>query len=154
MQHIQLTEEQRQKANVKAVRARLYYSKPKPLLISQEVKSEIVDFAKIPSWKKERTTFNEHVKAWDRELIEQAANPPLAYLKRRCRELGLNYKIIIGACRMDETVTPRHMLMWEIRHRYGLSYPAIGRLFGSRDHSTTQFAVKKMDKRFGGPFTG
>lgn len=51
---------------------------------------------------------------------------------------------LIGARRHHDLVQARQVGMYLCRDILGLSYPALGRLFGNRDHSTALYAVKKV----------
>jgi hypothetical protein len=121
------------------VRARLFSSPPKPkhLMI---VETPIVSVV-MP----ERVQQDWHVQQYHRRRSEVAANFPKVFIKDRCRELGASYAEVIGAGRRREIVRVRHLLMWEIAKKFGLSYPALGRLFGGRDHTSCLFAVRKIE---------
>ncbi len=41
---------------------------------------------------------------------------------------------------------PRQVAMYLVRRMLGLSFPAIGRAFGGRHHTTAMFAVRTLDK--------
>ncbi|MBY2986396.1 helix-turn-helix domain-containing protein [Rhizobium leguminosarum] len=113
---------------------------PKPEPIVEE--PEIPVFARqLPTWEAIATSFDAHVVEWRNRM----ANPPKAYLKDRCRELGIPYTVMIGADRRRKISDPRQVLMWEIHDRFGMSFPAIGRLFGGRDHTTALYSVRKVE---------
>lgn len=99
-----------------------------------------------PAWKEEEMQFDAHVHQFRRRLAEMAFNPARTHIKDRCTELGLSYQAIIGQGRRREIVIFRQLFMWEIQQKFGLSYPAIGRLFGGRDHTTALHAVRKIEK--------
>jgi chromosomal replication initiator protein len=40
---------------------------------------------------------------------------------------------------------PRQVAMWLCRHATPASFPAIGRAFGNRDHTTVMQAVRRVD---------
>jgi chromosomal replication initiator protein len=45
---------------------------------------------------------------------------------------------------------PRQVAMWLCRHSTPASFPAIGRAFGNRDHTTVMQAVKRVDALMAG----
>jgi chromosomal replication initiator protein len=52
-----------------------------------------------------------------------------------------------GATRNKAIILPRHLAMWEIKQqRPDMSFPAIGRWFGGRDHSSVCHAVSKINR--------
>ena len=53
---------------------------------------------------------------------------------------------IIGQRRHRPLVTARQIAMYVFRELTELSYPAIAREFGGRDHTTVIHAVKKIDE--------
>ncbi len=57
---------------------------------------------------------------------------------------GVSGKDILGENRRPDLVRARQIAMFLCRELLGHSYPAIGRLFGGRDHSTVIHAVKKI----------
>ncbi|TBY54542.1 hypothetical protein E0H59_13740 [Rhizobium leguminosarum bv. viciae] len=113
---------------------------PKPEPIVEEPVIRV--FARqLPTWEAGTISFDAHVVEWRNRM----ANPPKAYLKDRCRELGIPYTVIIGADRRRNVSDPRQVLMWEIHNKFGLSFPALGRLFGGRDHTTALYSVRKIE---------
>jgi chromosomal replication initiator protein len=48
--------------------------------------------------------------------------------------------------RQARVVLARHTGMWLARNYTPLSYPAIGRAFGDRDHSTVMYAVRHIER--------
>lgn len=50
-----------------------------------------------------------------------------------------------GPCRARVYVVPRQIAMWLIRKYTRLSLPAIGQIFGDRDHTTVIHAVRKVE---------
>lgn len=76
-------------------------------------------------------------------FYEWKGNPPLAYLKRRCRETGASYDEIVGKGRTRAIVKLRQKLICEVSVRFPhLSRPHIGRMF-NRDHSTIIHALNR-----------
>lgn len=130
----------------KAVRARLFATPPKPKhLAIVEAPIVIVSLPEQRAWQREEVQQDWHVQQHNRRLAEMAANSPKVYLKDRCDEIGVSYAEIIGAGRRRKIAMIRHQLMWEIIKKFGMSYPALGRLFGSRDHTSCLWAVKKIE---------
>ncbi len=86
-----------------------------------------------------------HVRAYRQYLADQG-NKPLAHLKSRCAELGITLKQIRNNSRVASLVRPRQLLMWEIKTQVApeMSWPAIGRLFGGKNHATVIHAVRKV----------
>ncbi len=96
---------------------------------------------KLPTWEAQAISFDAHVVEWR----DRMGNPPKAYLKDRCRELGIPYAVMIGKDRRRKVSDHRQILMWEIHDKFGMSFPAIGRLFGGRDHTTALYSVRKVE---------
>ena len=67
-------------------------------------------------------------------------------LERTAELYGFTRDDLIGASRRRPLVTARQVSMYVIRQLTDLSYPAIGREFGDRDHTTVMHAVEKIDK--------
>jgi len=64
-------------------------------------------------------------------------------LREICDYLGVTVEAICGRSRQRPIVTARQTAMYVIRELTDLSYPAIARLFGGRDHTTVIHAVEK-----------
>ncbi len=58
--------------------------------------------------------------------------------------LGFSVEALRGKSRQRPLVTARQMAMYVFRQLTDLSYPAIARLFGGRDHTTVIHAVEKI----------
>lgn len=75
--------------------------------------------------------------------------------KRTVREIqadvakasGVTVDDILGSRRQIEVVIARQVAMWFAKHETNLSFPALGRLFGGRDHTTILHACRKIDRR-------
>lgn len=135
-----------------AVRARLWFSKsPKAETVEAGEPKPIVKviYARRPAWKVQETNFDLHVRQYHDRLLSLKCNKPLIYLKDRCNEIGISYAEIIGPKRTHEFTGPRHLLMWELYTKFGLSFPALGRMFGGRDHTSCLFAVRKIEAKKG-----
>ncbi|MFZ9041404.1 MAG: chromosomal replication initiator protein DnaA [Ilumatobacteraceae bacterium] len=63
----------------------------------------------------------------------------------------LNFDVVSlrGKSRQRPLVTARQIAMYVFREQTDLSYPAIGRLFGGRDHTTVMHAVEKIQRQLG-----
>ncbi|MFV0422993.1 DnaA ATPase domain-containing protein [Oleidesulfovibrio sp.] len=59
---------------------------------------------------------------------------------------SLPVKDITGDKRHQKVVLARQIAMFLCRELMGSSYPALGRIFGGKDHSTAMYAVKKIQK--------
>jgi len=71
----------------------------------------------------------------DEELLSEIANI-----------LGFNVDALKGTSRQRPLVTARQTAMYVFRELTDLSYPAIARLFGGRDHTTVIHAVDKIQR--------
>ena len=63
--------------------------------------------------------------------------------------LGFSVDALRGKSRQRPLVTARQMAMYVVRDLTDLSYPAIARLFGGRDHTTVIHAVDKVQRLMG-----
>lgn len=62
------------------------------------------------------------------------------------KRLGYSKKIIESPTRRQEIVKARYLIVYLLREYGDLSYPAIGRLLGGRDHTTMLYAYRKMKR--------
>jgi len=69
---------------------------------------------------------------------------PQAILESVSKRFKVDVKAILGTKRTKEVVLARQVAMYLCREELGLSYPALGRLFGGKDHSTVLHAIKKI----------
>lgn len=130
----------------KAVRARLFATPPKTKhLMIVETPIMLAPLPEQRAWQREEVQQDWHVQQHDRRISEMSANPPKVYLKDRCDEIGVSFAEVIGAGRRRKIAMVRHQLMWEVITKFGMSYPALGRLFGHRDHTSCLWAVKKIE---------
>jgi len=128
----------------KAVREKLWFTKPpKPVEAAPTPVVKIV-YARRPTWKMQEINFDLHVLQYKNRVLNLACKPHVVYVQDRCREMDVAYEAIIVPCRRREFVRPRQIIMWELRHKFNLSYPQIGRMFGNLDHTTVIAAMKRI----------
>lgn len=100
-----------------------------------------------PLWRAERISFDAHVLSYQWHLASIKANRAQEYIKARCVELGADYaKIIDKRCRHRGITGPRQLIMYELKTKFQLSYPRIGREFGGLNHATVLHAVTRIAK--------
>ena len=117
-----------------------------------------------PTWMLQPTTFDEHVTAYKvilriREMQEHGELEVVRLERRSILEIvlevlvdfpGISVKDVKNGRRTHDVVYPRQLCMWEVKtQRPDLSYPAIGRWFGGRDHTTVLHATRKIEKMKG-----
>ncbi len=61
-----------------------------------------------------------------------------------CQHYQVNKKDVLGEDRRQNIALARQVAMYLCRNMLGLSYPALGRSFGGKDHSTVIYSVKKI----------
>lgn len=82
-----------------------------------------------------------------RSQEERAAKTtPQVIFEQVAKRFDTDPRAILGSKRSKEIVLARQVAMLLCREELGLSYPALGRLFGGKDHSTVLHAVKKIKK--------
>lgn len=130
----------------KAIRAKLWFTEP-PKAAPVKVETPIIKiiYARRPTWKLQDVQFDLHVIQYRKRLQNIASNPHVVYVQDRCRDFGVTYEAIMVPCRRREFVRPRQIIMWELRHKFQLSYPRIGRMFGGLDHTTCMWAIRRID---------
>lgn len=123
-------------------------------LMSQAIRRTPVPVAvkpvEVPPRAKLYRAHDAHIIAWQR--WKAAAGSPLKnYIVQRCDEIGIPYEVMVSARKTNDVAIPRQMLMWEIKTivKPDISYPAIGRLFGGRDHTTALHAIRTHARRIG-----
>jgi chromosomal replication initiator protein len=62
------------------------------------------------------------------------------------RFAGITVNDINSDRRPGEVIMPRHVAMYLARHLTLKSYPAIGRAFGDRDHTTVLSGIRKIER--------
>ncbi len=70
---------------------------------------------------------------------------PALILEKVSQRYGFSVEEICGKSRRRPLVTARQVAMYVIRELTDLSYPAIAREFGGRDHTTVMHAVSKIE---------
>lgn len=74
---------------------------------------------------------------------QQVVTP--SHIMNACSNMfGVSVEEIMGASRMRQLVTARHIAMYVMREMTELSFPAIATEFGDRDHTTVIHAVNKI----------
>src|SRR5260221_3732023 len=66
-------------------------------------------------------------------------------LDRVGKRFGVTWEELLGRRRLGHIVNARQVAAWLMRQR-GLSYPAIGRAVGGRDHTTAMHAVAAVER--------
>ncbi|WP_237559927.1 DnaA ATPase domain-containing protein [Desulfohalovibrio reitneri] len=87
----------------------------------------------------------QHVLSHTEEKPQPALSPDLI-IDIVSSHFGLQPKDLKGSQRRHEIVRARQMAMFLCREMLGSSYPALGRIFGGKDHSTALYAVNKIKK--------
>lgn len=89
---------------------------------------------------------NQYEAARDVRAYSRKENPT-EYLKRRCRELDVSYADVTKPRGGRRICIAKDKLVREVHERYPrLSMPAIGRVFGGRDHTTILHSLKKKEE--------
>jgi len=81
------------------------------------------------------------------DLISEAQPGPITpelILDKTSQMFGFPIEEIIGKSRRRPLVTARQISMYVFRELTDMSYPAIARVFGGRDHTTVIHAVEKI----------
>ena len=73
---------------------------------------------------------------------------PRRILKLTADFFGVTVRDIKGKSRQSKIALARHVTVYLCRNELNMSYVAIGRLLGGRDHSTIIHSVEKVDKMF------
>jgi len=98
-----------------------------------------------PLWRTQAISFDAHVLSYQWHLASIKANRAQEYIKERCIELGADYARVTKKGRTSRDITGhRQLIMYELKTKFNLSYPRIGREFGGCDHSTALHAVARI----------
>ena len=60
--------------------------------------------------------------------------------------MGVTIKEMVGSKRQQHIAMARQVAMYLCRTMLGVSYPALGREFGGKDHSTVLYSVRKIER--------
>lgn len=159
-------------ANYAAIRARLMgpVKRPRLALVAPKCiappEAEIaaseavkVRYWPIPTWMRQPVVFDEHVIAFRmaKRLLDMQARGEIEMVRFDRRSVlqivtevlkeypGITIAMLKGVGRRREVCIVRQTAMYEIRkQRPDMSFPMIGRWFGSRDHTTVLHAVNKI----------
>jgi len=77
---------------------------------------------------------------------QTARTTPQIILEQVAKRFKLDVKALTSARRTKDVSQARQIAMLLCREELGLSYPALGRLFGGKDHSTVLYAVNKIKR--------
>jgi hypothetical protein len=152
------------RANAAAIHARLMNHKAKPRVmalpapvIAAPVPRPVLLPIFRPEWKRQETYFDNHViesrrildmlKAGEIELVNVGRRTVSQIVDLVLKDFPkITISQVKGAGRRRDVVAARQKAMWVVRQeRPDLSFPAIGRWFGGRDHTTVLHAVRKID---------
>lgn len=99
-----------------------------------------------PLWRTQAISFDAHVLTYQWHLAKTKANRAQEYIKARCVELCADYaKVIDRRYKKRDITGHRQLLMYELKTKFQLSYPRIGREFGL-DHASAIYAVSRIAK--------
>lgn len=161
----QLTELQKQAVHYADIRKRLFYSKPKTAPVKMvtyiEPQKPVEWLPPKPEWKKADIHFDAHV-IESRRILEMLKTGEIDIVKVSQRTVlqivmetlerfpGITVDQVRGVTRCKPVVEARHHCMYEVKmQRQDLSFPAIGRWFGNRDHCSILSAYNKIAGRYG-----
>lgn len=150
------------RAHAVAVHARCFNSKARPVLalpapvVAFKPKPSMIREAK-PLWMRKHTHFDTHV-VESRRILELLKTGEIEFPKCDKRTIltivtevlqrfpGVTIPQVKGPTRHRDIVAARQAAMYAVRQeRQDLSFPAIGRWFGGRDHTTVLHAVRKVE---------
>ncbi|MBX5131622.1 hypothetical protein HJB80_02805 [Rhizobium lentis] len=143
--NMQVSALREQHERYKAARERLWFTKPKAETAEPAPIIVRIISARKPAWKVQEISFDLHVQQYNERLQSLKLTPIMVYVRDRCNDFGVYYEDLTVHCRRREFVRPRQIIMWELRNKFQLSYPRIGRIFGGLDHTTCISAVRRVD---------
>lgn len=102
----------------------------------------------IPEWRRKAIYFDAHIRQWRIETGQQVFVSCKDFIRKRSVELGFDYETMVGPIKTRQVARARHIIMWEIKNfvKPEISYPELGRQFGSRDHTSCLWAVSKIQE--------
>ncbi|WP_243439410.1 helix-turn-helix domain-containing protein [Fundidesulfovibrio soli] len=80
------------------------------------------------------------------KTAKAAKATPDSILELVAERFKVDKRDLLGSRRTKDLVLARQIAMLLCREELGLSYPALGKLFGGKDHSTVLYGVKKIHK--------
>nr|WP_279355696.1 DnaA/Hda family protein [Fundidesulfovibrio agrisoli] len=80
------------------------------------------------------------------KTAKAAKATPDSILELVAERFKVDKRDLLGSRRTKDLVLARQVAMLLCREELGLSYPALGKLFGGKDHSTVLYGVKKIHK--------
>lgn len=161
----------RQHAAYKAIRDKLWNSPARVVVKPVAITPPVLTVRVSPLWQLVDLHFDWHVKCYHdvvRECLRRFANDgegerqtvavpmPAVVPRKPAREIaeevlenypGISWRDLKGNRRTRNVVLPRQIAMYQISmQREDMSLPAIGRMFGGRDHTTVLHAVRKITR--------
>lgn len=85
----------------------------------------------------------ENILGRDEEQLSPQLTPEVI-MEAVANRFQMDQREITGSKRHQNIVLARQVAMLLCREELGLSYPALGRLFGGKDHSTVLYSIKKI----------
>jgi len=138
---------------------RKFYAKPPlkviPPVVEAKIECPIPRKRRVitdtrPLWRKEEIHFDAHIRDHQWYRAQVGSMKIGGYVRRRCMDLGIDHDLMCSHRRTRSIVAARQLLMWEVRQKFKISYPEIGRLFGGRDHSTCVWAIRRVEAKMAG----
>lgn len=77
----------------------------------------------------------------------ELAGPPRMIVHEVATKYGLKTSDLTGPSTKRSVTIPRQEAMFRIRHERGLSLPAVGQIFGGRDHTTILHGIRAHETR-------
>lgn len=88
--------------------------------------------------------FNKHVRLSEDQALPELT--PERILAVCAEHFSLAVADLVGQSRRKELVFARQAAMTLCRTLLGMSYPALGKVFGGKDHSTVLYSIRKFQK--------
>ena len=97
-----------------------------------------------------KTATLEHVQGMLRTISSATKAPKKTSVDQICGIVCEYYQVALkdiqGPRRQAELVKPRQVIMYLLKHEAGMTFPAIGRTLGGRDHTTAMHSVEKIER--------